>query len=192
MSTGNFYKKNASKIFAICETIDGEELQESDFLYSIDNISFELKRKLRNTNFVFQQRTTRSVNELRSYESTYICSIDTCRVIAGLECIVRIHCFARSGYYDGACLDYEFDHMINGTNFDCVNESDSIFSDEADRYCDYNFGMIKIQSKNCKKWMDRQLKVIVNIVETVYGNCATSKLRTVAILSNGEAIYEEC
>lgn len=192
MSTGNFYKKNASKIFAICETIDGEELQESDFLYSIDNISFELKRKLKNTNFGFQQRTTRSVNELRSYESTYICSIDTCRVIAGLECIVRIHCFARSGYYDGACLDYEFDHMINGTNFDYMDEADYIFSGEADRYCDYNFGMIKIQSKNCKNWMRRQLENIVDIVETVYGNCATSKLRTVAILSNGEAIYEEC
>lgn len=192
MGASNFYKKNASKIFAICESND----EEFDYSHIIENIIESIANKVciksEEEGFECEHRTVNSVHELRSYQSIYLCSIYTSRIIADIECIVQVHCFARGGYYDGACLDYEFGHIINCSNFDEIKDAKELFCNEADRCCNYNYGMVKIQSKNCDRWMKKQLKRMIETIESVYENCATSKLRTVAIFSNGETIYEKC
>lgn len=184
METSNFNKKNASKVFSIGNHFDYENI--------IEDIAKQIWAKSEDAGFDFQLRTLNSLSGLRLNQSMYICSVYVSRIIANVECMAQIHCFGRCVHANEVCLDYEFGHVVNSINFDNISQSKELFCEEADRHCLYNYGMVKIQSKNCEKWMKKQLKRMIDIVETVYEDFSISKHITVAILSNGEAIYEKC
>jgi hypothetical protein len=96
MATSNFHNVNASHIFAV----DLQDEYEYDDL--IDNVKYSLKETGE-----FNLLTKSDPNELRSYPSTSIGSLDTYVEDAdGNGICITITAVVRSGYYDGVNLDW--------------------------------------------------------------------------------------
>ena len=96
MATSNFHNVNASHIFAV----DLQDEYEYDDL--IDNVKYALKETGE-----FNLLTKSDPNELRSYPSTSIGSLDTYVEDAdGNGICITITAVVRSGYYEGVNLDW--------------------------------------------------------------------------------------
>jgi hypothetical protein len=96
MATSNFHNVNASYIFAV----DLQDEYEYDDL--IDNVKYALKETGE-----FNLLTKSDPNELRSYPSTSIGSLDTyVEDSEGNGICITITAVVRSGYYDGVNLDW--------------------------------------------------------------------------------------
>ena len=96
MATSNFHNVNASHIFAV----DLQDEYEYDDL--IDNVKYALKETGE-----FNLLTKTDPNELRSYPSTSIGSLDTYVEDAdGNGICITITAVVRSGYYEGVNLDW--------------------------------------------------------------------------------------
>jgi hypothetical protein len=96
MATSNFHNVNASHIFAV----QLEDEYEYDDL--IDNVKYALKETGE-----FNLLTKSDPNELRSYPSTSIGSLDTYVEDAdGNGICITITAVVRSGYYEGVNLDW--------------------------------------------------------------------------------------
>jgi len=192
MGTSNFYYRNASKVFAICESGEQSKLDddgnETDFKCKIDKIKEQLEEKLKEFNFLDNE--VRSQFENRNFPSTYIGTIYQTKKFGDIECEVEIICFARSGYYDGACLDWELN--INLDNCNC-DDTDSIFETFVYNCTSYsmNKGMLVIQGRNCDKWVNATKDKMVELIEGVFTKCSTP-LNVVGRFSNGETLYEKC
>jgi hypothetical protein len=106
MATSNFHNVNASNIFAV-------QLQdEFDYQDLIDNVKYSLKE----TGF-FNVLTKSDPNELRSYPSTSIGSLDNyVEDSEGNGICVTITAVVRSGYYDGVNLDWHCHFEEYGEN----------------------------------------------------------------------------
>ena len=102
-----------------------------------------------------------------------------------LEVELQIVAKMRSGYYEGASLDFEF------TIFDGNSFSDS---DDAVLYAfdqsDMNNGMKVIQQRNAERWVDIAKDQLIALTERVFED-VSMPLRVVATFSNGETIYEK-
>jgi hypothetical protein len=96
MATSNFHNVNASHIFAV----DLQDEYEYDDL--IDNVKYALKETGE-----FNLLTKTDPNELRSYPSTSIGSLDSYVEDAdGNGICITITAVVRSGYYEGVNLDW--------------------------------------------------------------------------------------
>jgi hypothetical protein len=96
MATSNFHNVNASHIFAV-------QLEDT---YEYDDLIDNIKSGLKETG-EFNLLTKSDPNELRSYPSTSIGSLD-CYVEDndGNGIVVTVTAVVRSGYYDGVNLDW--------------------------------------------------------------------------------------
>lgn len=96
MATSNFHNVNASHIFAV-------QLEDT---YEYDDLIDNIKSGLKETG-EFNLLTKADPNELRSYPSTGIGSLD-CYVEDndGNGIVVTVTAVVRSGYYDGVNLDW--------------------------------------------------------------------------------------
>ena len=96
MATSNFHNVNASHIFAV-------ELQDT---YEYDDLIDNIQSGLKSTGY-FNLLTKSDPNELRSYPSTSIGSLDSyVEDSEGNGICVTITAVVRSGYYDGVNLDW--------------------------------------------------------------------------------------
>jgi len=112
MATGNFYKVNTDYIYAISDNdyIDIEDiaytLQEEYRKYDVDfDVDFDIESDYDNRSY-----PTSSLGSITSYVSTKDCQIG-----------ISINSFLRSGYYSGACLDYE---VTISTDNDVISDSE--------------------------------------------------------------------
>jgi hypothetical protein len=149
MATSNFHNVNASHIFAV----QLEDTYEYDDL--IDNIKYGLKE----TGY-FNLLTKSDPNELRSYPSTSIGSLDSSVEDAdGNGIYIQITAVVRSGYYDGVNLDW---HL----HFEEYGES-----------VEHLLPQAEIEQNR-----------LIELVETVFAEFSTP-LGVTASFSNGETIY---
>lgn len=195
MGASNFHYVNASRVFSICESYeipvlddDGNETDETEYFYP-DSDDFEcevanIKSLLKESGESFWDVETRSREELRSYPTTFIGTIYRSKTFGDVEVEVEIHCFARSGYYEGACLDYEVQMTIDGYDVDDVQKRFKT----ANSFM--NEGMLTIQSVNAEKWAYKTETELTTIVEEVFAKCSTQYTK-VATASNGEAFYHK-
>ena len=195
MGATNFHYVNTSRCFAICESYempvlddDGNETEETETYYpdsddfdcEIDNV----KSMLKGAGESFCSVEVCSNEELRSYPSNFIGTLYRKETFGDVKVQVKTRCYARSGYYEGACLDYEMGISIDG---DEVDEVDGSFQDA---YSNMNKGMLKIQAKNAEKWANKAFTELAMIVEDVFAKCSTQYTK-VATFSNGETIYQK-
>jgi hypothetical protein len=195
MGASNFHYVNASRCFSICESYempvlddDGNETDETETFYpdsddfdcEIDNI----KSILKEAGESFWGVETRSREELRSYPTTFIGTIYRQKSFGDIEVGIEVHCFARSGYYQGACLDYEVQLKIDGYEVDDVEEHFKTANSSM------NEGMLTIQAKNAEKWASKAEAELANVAEAVFAKCSTQYTK-VATFSNGETIYQK-
>ena len=149
MATSNFHNVNASHIFAV----QLEDTYEYDDL--IDNIKYGLKE----TGY-FNLLTKSDPNELRSYPSTGIGSLDSyVEDSNGNGIYVQVTAVVRSGYYDGVNLDWH-------TSFEEYGETIEHLLPEAEKVA----------------------SALAEQIESVLGEFSTP-LRVTAQFSNGETIY---
>lgn len=149
MATSNFHNVNASHIFAV----QLEDTYEYDDL--IDNVKYSLKE----TGY-FNLLTKSDPNELRSYPSTSIGSLDSyIEDSEGNGICVTITAVVRSGYYDGVNLDWHPHFEEYGENIEHL-----LPQAEAEK------------------------NRLVEMIEYVFGEF-TTPLGVTAQFSNGETIY---
>lgn len=202
MGTSNFYYKNASKVFVISENyetpiLDDElneteetEIHSPDLMEFLDTISYiqEKLEEIENVKFI-KYNDKQSQNENRNFPAHYIGTIYLTTSIGDITCEVNIDCFSRAGYYEAACLDWELDMVIDGCNFDDVDDVNDLFINNTSSYM--NKGMLTIQSKTAEKWFGNTKDKLVKLVEEVFEQCSTS-YKKLGTFSNGETIYEKC
>lgn len=195
MGASNFHYVNASRCFSICESYetpvlddDGNETDETETFYpDSDDFACEIdyiKSMLKESGESFYDGGKRSHEELRSYPTTFIGTIYRRKTFGDVEAEVEIHCFARSGYYDGACLDYEVQRNIDGYEVDDVEEHFKTANSSM------NEGMLTIQAANAEKWASKAETELVEVAEAIFAKCSTQYTK-VATASNGEAFYHK-
>lgn len=194
MGTSNFYYKNTSKVFVVCENYeneDGEIVAPESFEIDMEfeNIIKQLKENKGEFNF-YKYDKLQSEHELRSFPSTYLGTLYKSKKFGDIDCEIEINIFVRSGYYEAACLDWEIKITIHCETFtfDEVNDISVYFPDYNSNM---NKGMLTIQGKNCVKWLKKTKEKLVDSVEKIFENCS-STYNLVGRFSNGETIYEKC
>ena len=202
MATSNFYYKNASKVFAIGldyerpildddynETEENEIVSCDEFEYKmqIENIQEQLKEN--KGIFDYSEYEKNSQLDNRNFSASYIGTLSISKNFGDNNVEVNINCFSRAGYYEGACLDFETEIIMD--NYETDNTEDVEDGFEYSNYFDINKGMGKIQARNAQKWANKIHSLMVETVEKTFENCSTC-FKKVATFSNGETIYEKC
>lgn len=184
MGTNNFHYKNASKCYVVMdsyiddetgETVYPEQCQYQDFI-----------NNFRDEPYIEVIGVTDRY-ELRSYNSTYLGSMGVSRPVKGCDDVqVCIHAFARDGYYEAACLDWQIEYRFN----DAIEPGCENWAEDLTYYYDYNAGMAKIQAVNISKWIAKVEQDLINRMEALFEKVSTPHDK-VAQFSNGETLYSK-
>ena len=150
MATSNFHNVNASHIFAV-QLEDEWEYQDL-----VSNLESEF-----NTNLDYSDYSKSDPNELRSFPSKSVGSFSNSTIIEDDEVEVYVTPVIRSGYYEGANLDWHVRYYVNGSE-DETYESHPRVQSLVESYVDY--------------------------IETIYSQYS-QPLGVTARFSNGETIY---
>ena len=182
MATGNFYNKNASNIYAIYP-----ENAHDDFIFQDveTNVSEAIDEYIRESNGYW---TTSMIGyrDAKKIESFYVSE-----ELAGISIGIKIDVLMRSGYYEGANLDYEISYFVESVEFDELSEAWQAFYDVATYDCDMRVGFAKIQAKNASNRLSALHDRVVSDVEKILKENCTHILQVSARFSNGETWYSE-
>lgn len=177
MGTGNFYNKNANKIFA-CELRD-----EFDYDCLIDNIRSRFREEEKKGVLTYYKEDHYEKDSDRSYCGKVIASIRMCDKHYKLTDVsIEVDIIVRSGYYEGVNLDWEAVVVLDN---DKINHDEEVEvygygSDKEDAY----------YTTLIKRYAEKALAKAIALVETVFEESSTP-LKVKARFSNGETWYEE-
>ena len=182
MATGNFFNNNASVIYAIFQ-----EDEYDDFIYDDvkDSVSNDLNAFVKNSEVCLGY----SNNYHR--DASMIEVIELTDEIAGVPLTVSIEILMRSGYYEGANLDYEINYNIDSIEFDDPEDAFQAYIDVATWSFDMSKGLATIQAKNAVKRLENISNELIEKVEKILKDNCTHVLQVSAIFSNGETWYSE-
>ena len=199
MATNNFHNENANKIFAVLMNYerpilddDGNETDETEYV-SPDEFEYEMltegiAEELASIESLSYYESG-DASFLRSYEGTSLGTLKLSKDYLDVECSVSIIPVIKSGYYEGANLDWEMRFEADGYDTDTIEDFIEEWEYNADH--DNNPGLVAMNKKYVKNWAETTLDFIVEEVEKVFENFTEIKLRKVGGFSNGEAIYEK-
>ena len=184
MSTPNFLCRNASRIFAITDE-EGYDLRDKieDFTFKLFDLGFD--------------PCNDSCNGSYSYPCMAIGEKTVSEQFGQLEFQAVIKVKVTSGYYSGACFDFDvelidlssympkYDWSIGDENEDFKK---SIF-DSIDET--YNKGLAISQYSIVYGKLEKKIFEVISEAEKMFAEFCDMKLACVGIFSNGEAIYEE-
>lgn len=125
-------------------------------------------------------------HELRSYPSHVLGGFNENKIIAGVDVSINIYAVLRSGYYDGACLDWFTEIYLGGNEISSIDEIQGEMA-----YYIENKGMAAIQGQNAAKWAETALEALTAKVEAVFKKYCEHELVVMATFSNGETIYQK-
>ena len=197
MGTGNFYYKNASQIFAICMSREvpvldeeGEETDEMEYQSSElddinDTLSYIADTMEENKSYYFRRLEGWDHDNPRTFDGNFIGSWSIEKQYAGVSIEAIITAKANSGYYEGACLDFNIETFVAG------NERDEVEEDDLTYYGTINKGLAKILAPKANAWLINAKDKLCNDLELLFGNVCEVKLKRVATFNNGETIYEK-
>lgn len=200
MGTSNFHYKNASKVFAICMPFEDDETGEYvhpeswEYEEAISSIRESMARSEGN----FQSSETGYDNqELRSYPSTVIGEFSNGIQCNGKEIDICLTAVAHSGYYEGACLDWNIQVTVDGCEFDMEDDSESDWLDiiasmeSSDDDSNEDTMELSIFKNYAPKWIQETRDAMVTEIERIYAECSGVQLEVVGRFSNGETIYKQ-
>ena len=182
MATGNFYNKNASYIYAIIP-----KNEHDYFIYDDveDNISNDLEAYTKNSKAYLGYAN-------KYYrDASLIEVVSITDEVAGVPLTVSIEVLMRSGYYEGANLDYEINYNVESVEFDDLSEAFQAYFDVATYDFDMNKGLAKIQAKNAANRLKAMSEELIENVEKILKANCTHVLQVSAQFSNGETLYSE-
>jgi hypothetical protein len=197
MGTSNFFNKNASRIFAIGMSYeqpiideDGNETDEME-TQSIDSYEWEdIKREIKAAIAELPDfNGLGSDYNDRNYYGTNVGELWKYRTYLNFEVGVELQAYVRSGYYEGANLDWEVAYIFEGEKYNDVDDLIEYFIDRADDFA--KKGLAVMHSKNVRKYLDTTERYLVDQIEKVFAEQSGVQLEVTARFSNGETIYSK-
>lgn len=176
MGTSNFARGNTSRVFAV---LMNEQDDVEDFVEFVREVAKESAPK----DIQYSKEDGRD----RNYCASNLFSYRMSKWFGDLEVELQIVAKMRSGYYEGASLDFEFT-IFDGYEFsDSDNSVENLFGNNCS--C-MNQGLLKIQQRHAEVWVDRAKEQLIALTEQVFEQ-VSMPLKVVATFSNGETIYEK-
>lgn len=197
MATNNFHNVNASNIFSCLIPSDisftndsGNIVTEThyptqlDFDDLIKNLETDISSLKNSTNIEY------NANFLRSYPGQVLGNVSIDKTFLGQDVRITIIPVIRSGYYEGANLDWELEFCA-GCN-EVYNKEDLIneWIEEVEFKEEYNKGLIAIHEGYLWSWIENNLRDLIQSIENIFSDYS-DELKKVAQFSNGEAIYQK-
>lgn len=185
MGTSNFHRVNASKIYAVLMNQPADEDGEyyAPEQWEIDEFVGFLRELLGEVQDADFYPDGKDPYELRSFPSRVIGKIITESTFAGglIRAEIVVTVVMRSGYYEGACLDWHITKSIDGDEYDDVSEYDVGNND---------FPEIEAESAQFAiiEWFSDEEERLIEFVEQVFTQ-VSNPMEVVATFSNGETIY---
>ncbi len=182
MSTPNFDCKNTSKIYAI----DNDE----------EFAQYACQESLEGLGWTPCDEYDRTSN--RSYPASIIAEKTKCICVAGVSIDIAASAKIVSGYWSGACFDFDCElsvydrdgyHVDDYNDIDTINkyvDSDTIAKDNWTG----NKGLSKIHAGRIYEAMQQAIDKLREEAEKAFAECCTDILVCAGVFSNGEAIYQ--
>lgn len=200
MGASNFHSVNAYNTYAVLMNYeqelfddDGEPTGETEYVSPdreevVDfknEMAYSIKEKIKqHPKWYVAAVLFEDPHELRSYPSTKLFSLNTYKEYGDLTIGVQINCVMRSGYHEGACLDW-FITTTDDIDFDL--ESYKIFYD---MNSDLPIGLGMIIAKHAFNWATKTKEELIQFIEAFFRE-HSSPLTVAGRFSNGETIYEK-
>ena len=178
--TGNFYKTNATHYFAIGEGDDGDEAHYED---SKANILSELKGK----GYVEAPERQQLQQDNRSFPGAALANKEVDKKFGDNTCTITLTAVIRSGYYQGANLDWEISYNYGGESVEALDEDDvkNEFTYNAE---DEEKAKLEKEAEKAYKWMEAEASKLTTELEDIYEE-NTMALAVTARFSSGETHY---
>jgi hypothetical protein len=195
MGTSNFHNVNASKIFAVLmpyetpvldedfnetDELEIRECDEFDLEYLVYSIINDMKELGDNLYYHFKDK--------KSFDdSRYLGSLTKEKVFDDMNVLVYVHAFVRSGYYEGANLDWECDISID-------DDKEVFFDNKYDELKDI-YSILKDKNKNKRviksidNWIIKTKTSLIEKMESIFEKNSSMQLTVCAKFCNGETIY---
>ena len=190
MATGNFYVKNANDVYAF--GMEAEDCFDYD-------ISLDCIMEAGVSRYGFEE--TSGYDGDRNYCGSYILNKDFgCRDFynSDLSVNIDITIIARSGYYEGANLDFELevsnDYYDSYKLGDYESEEELIdaMADEFVEDCEvYNYGLRKCFKKRYKAFLEAFIDEAIKYANNVLESLCEEEYSVVGVASNGETFYRK-
>jgi hypothetical protein len=198
MGTSNFYNKNASKTFAVLMGYeqpiideDGNETDQTEWRspdeWDYDDFISNIQSTLKESPYYWRPEIGNNSHNLRSFEGRILGSYIEGKTLLNVSLEVQITCILRSGYYEGANLDWEITYYIDGYEHDDIDNAIEEWEYQANK--DFNIGLCRIHKAKAEEYLNQTRDKLIEHVEKVYTE-ASMPLRVVARFSNGETMYE--
>lgn len=204
MGTSNFHYKNASRVYAVLMNYEDDVIDDNgeptgeketvcpDISSSEEVMSF-ISNEIEDLENGQYFNWVKDSNELRSFPSSYLGSLRSCKQYGDIDIEIYIHAFLRSGYYDGTCLDWTLQVDING-NGEYIDDEDIQYAandirEHASSYM--SKGLRTIIASKAEKWIRSEADRLSGIMENIFSRNSDVEMRKVATSSNGETIYEK-
>lgn len=200
MSTPNFNRQNASKIYAVLMNDYDEETGQVNYPDELESEMFmedvqqSIKSKMEEAGYNVYTGI-HHIDNNRSYPQVAIATIQSEKCFIGDDCYLGVAIVAtvNSGYYEGASLDYKYEITGEHNTIDSLDQLDDFLDDlieDETEYVNIPEGKIKLK-KRMKDWVERTQADITEKLEALYSDIAQAELYCTAIFSNGEALYEK-
>jgi|GEM_PF-1129355 len=188
MSTNNFYRKNASRYYAICMAQYEDQL---DFEMDYEGTKDYLIERLKETGVKVSDCEINPKDRSGRFTEQYILTAEQEFPFMDFLYEIQVHIIARSGYYIGANLDWELDlscDIAAGENStdDLIEEHDYYFEDiEREK-----LGLYRMNRKKLRDRLEKEVDTLIDKVESAFEKVSINLVK-VGQFSNGEAVYRE-
>ncbi len=199
MATSNFYMENCSRYFVLGtakyytqEDIDANEM-EPEMLGEYDANGTEFNYECERDNILEGLEAigweAEEGNTLATYTENFL--------YGGCEFSLTLQAQINSGYYEGACMDFDGTLTVCDNNGEEVNEYDTFgrYAPTEDDVREDNWtglqGLSNMQAHNIIKYISSVIAERTNQAEKVFSQFAECELNFVGRFDNGETLYEE-
>lgn len=199
MATSNFYMANCSRYYVIGtakyytqEDIDTNEM-EPEMLGEYDADGTEFNYECERDNILEGLESigweSGEGNTLATYTENFL--------YAGCEFSLTLQAQINSGYYEGACMDFDGTLTVYDNNGEEVNEYDAFgrYVPTEDDVREDNWtglqGLSNMQAHNIIKYTSSVIAERTNQAGKVFSQFAECELNVVGRFDNGAALYEE-
>jgi hypothetical protein len=198
MGTSNFYYRNTSKIYAVCMSYEddvlddegnptGEKETRNCEEFEVDDEICYIKEIL-SENPYFQKDYGHDNHNNRNFPSWVLGTFSAQKQYGRNDIEVKITCVMRSGYYEGACLDYNIEYISGTSGGDEEIDPESVKSDFM--WYGTNPGIGAMHASKAVRWAENKKDEICTFIEQKYEEISMP-LRVIARASNGETWYEK-
>lgn len=198
MGTGNFYNKNASKIYAALMSYeravmdeDGNETDQTETAYPDEWECRDFVESLQDELAEMGYCKADKWDNERQFSGRTFAELSETRDFMGYTFAVTIKAVIRTAYYDGANLDWELNYEIDGTEYEDISDISELEVIQALPYWDPQAkGILTIHARNLIIWLEEQGHELIEGLEKVFEQYSTP-LVVSARLSNGETWYSK-